>query len=161
MDTVGALIVGVINIWQKSWLKHSPSDTRGGANLHCICKKHSLKQLVSEPTRGANLLDLALSSVPAASSAIVLSTISDHSSVLVRMDVPMSRIEVLVRDVWDFRHADWASLVAAFEGLAWDSFLQYNDPDVAVAKFAQQFSSTLADTFLGKRFPSAKVGTRW
>ena len=40
VDTMGARIVGDMNIWQKSWLKHSPSDTRGGANLHCICKKN-------------------------------------------------------------------------------------------------------------------------
>ena len=73
---------------------------------------------MSEPTRGANLLDLALSSVPASSSVRMLSTISDHSSVRVRLDVPLPRIEVLVRAVRDFRHADWASLVAAFEGVA-------------------------------------------
>ena len=88
---------------------------------------------MSEPTRGTNLPDLALSSVPAASSAIELLTISGHSSVLVGIDVPMPRIEVLVFAVPDFRHADWASLVVAFEGVAWDSSLPYNDPDVAVA----------------------------
>ena len=134
IDTIGALVIGDMNIWQKSWLKYSPADTVDGANLHRICKEHSLKQLVPGPTRGANLLDLALSSIPAASSAEVLSCISDHASVLVRVDVPMPSIEVLVRTVWDFRNADWTSLLAAFEGFTWDTTLPYNNPDEAAAK---------------------------
>ena len=128
IDTIGALVIGDMNIWQKSWLKYSPADTVDGANLHRICKEHNLKQLVPGPTRGANLLDLALSSIPAASSAEVLSCISDHASVLVRVDVPMPSIEVLVRTVWDFRNADWTSLLAAFEGFTWDTTLPYNNP---------------------------------
>ena len=79
VDMIGALIVGDMNVWHKSWLKHSHTDTVDGANLHQICKLHGLKQLVTEPTRGANLLDLALSSVPASCSAKVLSVISDHA----------------------------------------------------------------------------------
>ena len=61
IDTIGALVIGDMNILQKSWLKYSPADTVDGANLHRICKEHNLKQLVLGPTRGANLLDLALS----------------------------------------------------------------------------------------------------
>ena len=57
---------------------------------------------MTEPTRGANLLDLALSSVPAPSSAKVLSVISGHASVLVRVDVPMPRVDVPDRLDWDF-----------------------------------------------------------
>ena len=117
-DTIGALVVGDMNIWHKSWLKHSPADTADGENLHRICKTHYLKQLMTEPTRGVNLLDLALSSIPASSSAKVLSVISDHASVLVRLDVPMPRMNKLDRTVWDFARADWKSLLAALESFA-------------------------------------------
>ena len=112
MDMFGTLVIGDMNVWHKSWLKHSPADTADGENLHRICKTNSLKQLVTEPTRGANLLDLALSSVPASSSAKVLSAISEHSSVLLRLDVPMPRINTLDRTVWDLARADWKSLPA-------------------------------------------------
>ena len=115
MDTIGAIVVGDMNIWHKSWLKYSPSATLDGVNLHQICKLHALKQLVTEPTRGANLLDLALSSVPASCSAKVLSVISDHAAVLVRVDVPTPQVNVLDRTVWDFAHAGWTSLLAALE----------------------------------------------
>ena len=54
---IGSIVVGDINIWHKKWLKHSPADTLEGERLHSICKVHGLKQLVSEPTRGLNLLD--------------------------------------------------------------------------------------------------------
>ena len=77
MEIIGALIVGDMNVWHKYWLKHLLADTVDGANLHQICKLHGLKQLVTEPTRGVNLLDLALSSVPASCSVKVLSVISD------------------------------------------------------------------------------------
>ena len=60
---IGSLVVGDVNIWHKKWLKHSPADTLEGERLHNICKVHGLKQLVSEPTRGPNLLDLALCSL--------------------------------------------------------------------------------------------------
>ena len=73
---------------------------------------------MTEPTRGANLLDLALSSVPASSSAKVLSAISDHASVLLRLDVPMPRINTLDRTVWDFARADLKSLLAVLESFA-------------------------------------------
>ena len=74
----GSLVVGDLNIWHKKWLKHSPANTLEGERLHIICKDHSLKQLVTEPTRGPNLLDLVLSSLGAAASASVVPDIADH-----------------------------------------------------------------------------------
>ena len=132
---IGTLVVGGMNVWHKSWLKHSQADTADGEHLHRICKTNSLKQLVTEPTRGANLLDLALSSVPASSSAKVLSAISDYASVLVLLDVPMQRINTLDRTVWDFARADWKSLLAVLESFAWKDVLKYDNPDAAVEMF--------------------------
>ena len=43
---IGCLVMGDLNIWHKSWLKHSPADTLEGEHLHIICKEHNLKQLV-------------------------------------------------------------------------------------------------------------------
>ncbi len=155
VDTIGALVVGDMNIWQKSWLKHSPTNTADGERLHQVCKAHSLKQLVSEPTRGRNLLDLALSSIPASASADVLETISDHASVLVRVDIPMPGVDVLERVVWDFAHADWESLLASFENLVWDDVLRYNDPSVAV----DVFSSMILD-FSRRHIPRKTISER-
>ena len=155
VDTIGALVVGDMNIWQKSWLKHSPTNTADGERLHQVCKAHSLKQLVSEPTRGRNLLDLALSSILASAPADVLETISDHASVLVRVDIPMPGVDVLERVVWDFAHADWESLLASFENLVWDDVLRYNDPSVAV----DVFSSTILD-FSRRHIPRKTISER-
>ena len=57
---------------------------------------------MTEPTRAASLLDIALPSVPDFSSANMLPVISDHGTVLVRLDVPMPSIVTLDRTVWDF-----------------------------------------------------------
>ena len=91
---------------------------------------------MTEPTRGVNLLDIAFSWVPASSSAKVLSVISDHASVLVRLDVPMPRMNKLDRTVWDFARADWKSLLAALESFAWNDVLIYDNPDAAVEVFS-------------------------
>ena len=61
-----------------------------------------MKQLVTEPTRGPNLLDLVLSSLGAAASASVVPAIADHKGILVN-----------VRSVWDYKKADWDGLNAA------------------------------------------------
>ena len=132
--TIGALIVGDMNIWHKSWLKHSPVDTVEGEKLHQICKEHALKQVVSDPTRGPNLLDLALSSVPAACSAEVLGKFSDHNAVFVRVDIPTPCIDVLERVVWDFTKAQWNNLISAYENFAWSTLLQNDDIDTIIAE---------------------------
>ena len=77
------LWVGDMSVWQTSWLKHSPSNTLEGERLHSICKGHSLKQIVDQPTRGPNLLDSALSSIPY-THVSVLPKVADHNAVLVR-----------------------------------------------------------------------------
>ena len=59
---IGCLVMGDLNIWHKSWLKHSPADTWEGKHLHVICKEQKLEAIC----HGANnraLLDLALSSL--------------------------------------------------------------------------------------------------
>ena len=60
----------------------------------------------------------------------MLSVISDHASVLVRVDVPMPQVNVLDRMVWDFAHADWISLL-------WNVVLSYDNFDTAVERLCE------------------------
>ena len=72
-----------------------------------------MKQLVTEPTRRPNLLDLALSSLRCAVSASVVPAIADHKGVLVTVGLPTPRIHIIERSVWDYKKADWNALQEA------------------------------------------------
>ena len=63
-------------------------------------------------------------------------TISDHASVLVRVEVPTPCVDVLGRTIWDFKHADWKGLLASFGGMVWDEVLSREDPNGSVDIFA-------------------------
>ena len=141
---VGTLVVGDLNVWHKGWLKHSPRDTLEGERLHTICKEHSLKQIVKEPTRGLNLLDLVLSTLPGQSSASVLPAIADHCAVLTKVDLPMPKVQVIEREVWDYKYADWDALR---EELAATEFH---------ALFADRSVDDTAEIFTGKLLEAAR-----
>ena len=119
---IGSIVVGDINIWHKKWLKHSPADTLEGERLHSICKVHGLKQLVSEPTRGPNLLELALSSLSGAVKASVVPGIADHKCVLVSVCLPAPKTHIVERTVWVYKKADWSGLSNALREI--DLFLE-------------------------------------
>ena len=79
-----------VNVWHKSWLKHSPADTIEGKQLHLVCKAHNLKQL-------------ALSSLGSAVSAVVVPGIADHKGVLATVALPIPKVHVVERTVWEFK----------------------------------------------------------
>ena len=131
---VGTLLVGDLNVWHKSWLRHSPADTLEGERLRTICKEHDLKQLVQDPTRGPNLLDLALSSLHGHAAAAVQPAIADHAGVLVSVELPTPVEKFTERVVWDYKFADWKGLNSAL--LATDFQLNL-DIDAATKSFTE------------------------
>ena len=133
---IGSIVVGDINIWHKKWLKHSPADTLEGERLHSICKVHGLKQLVSEPTRGPNLLDLALSSLSGAVKASVVPGIADHKCVLVSVCLPAPKTHIVERTVWVYKKADWSGLSNALREIEFSGIVS-KDIDSAVESFVE------------------------
>ena len=58
-EAVGAIIIGDINVHCASWLKYSSQgNTPEGELLRETCNFLGIKQIVKEPTREKNLLDL-------------------------------------------------------------------------------------------------------
>ena len=68
---VGTFLFCDANVHQKRWLKFSEGNTSIGQKLKDICDGAGLQQIVREPTRKGNLLDL------------VLTTMSDRSKITV------------------------------------------------------------------------------
>ena len=131
------MLFGDLNIWHKRWLKFSPCNTLEGERLHTICKEHSLKQLVREPTRGPNLLDLVLSSLHA-SKVAVLPKIADHNALLINIDLPAPRTTFTERTVWDFKFADWEGLNTSLSTVDFVALLGQCSVDEAARVFTDR-----------------------
>ncbi len=95
---IGGSVVGDLNVHNKSWLHHSSRDSKEGKALEAACHELGLRQIVSEPTRETNLLDLVMTDIPNAK-ATVLPRISDHSLVETVMQFKVPEEHVTEREV--------------------------------------------------------------
>ena len=137
------------NVHHARWLKFSDSNTTLGQELQDICDSAGLTQIVKEPTRKNNLLDLVLTSAPELTKATVLASISDHRAVFidVKLEVPES-IEV-EREVWCFNKANWKGLKKALSKKSWD-FLKTETVDASAERLTEVIIET-AKQFIPKR----------
>ena len=86
-------------------------------NLHYqfvdIINSHGLVQLVDEPTRGENILDLILISNPTRVKNIsVVPGVADHDAVQLELDISPDRQKQKRRKISIYSRADWLGLEA-------------------------------------------------
>ena len=120
-------IIGDLNIWHKKWLHYSPQNTVEGETLLQICYKYNLREIVRQPTRGPNLLDLVLTNSPALSSTRVIPAIADHSGVLTHIHLPTPSTTALHREVWCFKKANWNAICDRLSHVNWKEILGTRD----------------------------------
>ena len=130
VQAVAVMILGDLNIHQKSWLKYSSNDTPAGKTLQDICARAGLRQLVKTPTRKEHLLDLVLTDIPA--KTIIGGKIQDHAYVLANLSFAIHRSKEQTREVWDYKNADWDLLQDSLDEENWD-LLRSLDPDNGAA----------------------------
>ena len=116
---IGCIICCDANVHHKRWLRFSDSNTGLGQDLQDICDGAGLTQIVREPTRKKNLLDLVLTTMPETSRATVLASVSDHRAVLVEVSLEVPKSIEVEREVWCFRKADWSGLKTALKNHPW------------------------------------------
>ena len=75
------MVLGDLNVHQKSWLRFSSKDTPEGKLLRDICAAEGLRQIVREPTRDTYLLDLVITDIDGAS-FVVGGKVRDHKLVI-------------------------------------------------------------------------------
>ena len=80
-----------------------------GELLRDFCDRVGLRQLVREPTRDGNLLDLALTDLDEVRCKVV-AKVADHSGLALALPITVPRVEIQCRLVWHFRDADWDGL---------------------------------------------------
>ena len=152
-DALGTLVVGDLNVHNRRWLRFSTHDSTEGALLEQNCRDLGLKQLVREPTREENLLDLVLTDLLGVHCS-VLEKVADHKLVEACLELPVPREETVYRQVWDFATASWENLERNLRNTSWD-FLDTCFPDEG----AQQLTDTVL-SLLRRWVPQKQVGEK-
>ena len=111
----------------KEWLRYSTNNIKENVFLEEACHNFGLRQLIKEPTREDNLLDLVLTNTEAATCS-VQPKVADHKLLEVCLHLPVPRQEAVTRVVWDFRKAKWQELKQGLQNVDWD-FLESCSPD--------------------------------
>ena len=111
---LGVILVGDMNVHERSWLKYSNGISAEGRKLHEVSADLGLRQLVHAPTRGDYLLDLVLSNLEDVT-CTVTPKIADHNGVVVKLKLSVPTSCSVKRTVWSFNKADWEQLFSALE----------------------------------------------
>ena len=74
---LGTAILGDMNVHNQRWLHYSSETSAEGRFLEAKCREHGLDQIIREPTRNDNLLNLILTDITGAKPR-VLPGIADH-----------------------------------------------------------------------------------
>ena len=102
--------MGDLNIHHRKWLKYSSQgDTSLGSILQDTATAAGLKQMVKEPTRNDNLLDLAMTDM-LDTQVEVGNKIQDHKWITATMPITEPTTKILHRQVWNYADADWERL---------------------------------------------------
>ena len=121
------------------WLRFSSGNSAEGEILKKFCDDRGLRQVVRQPTRGANLLDLLLTDMEGVGCK-VLPKIADHKGLLCTLPLQAPRLAIVTRTVWDFNKADWEGLANVLSKMDW-SWLESTDPNSG----AQQLTDLILD----------------
>ena len=134
-EVVATIVLGDMNVHNQHWLEFSNGTTPEGRALCNVCSRIGLTEKVRKPTRGEYLLDLVLTDILSGVACKVLPKISDHNAVLATFALKVSRSLPIVREFWDFLHADWHGLCSSLKNINWASFFAGLGADAATTAF--------------------------
>ncbi len=125
IDNDNVILMGDFNLRDVTWsTREAPSRTS------CLfldtLEENNLEQLVTEPTRGENLIDLVVTGntdmVDKVSVREPFST-SDHCRTDVVINVPIPRIEAALRTVFLYSKGDYNGYNDELKSIKWDQVL--------------------------------------
>ena len=119
--THSVVIGGDFNLLGWNWKDMQVNKCRHPALHHkfgSIIDDHGLSQIVTDPTRGQNILDLVLVSNPTVvSNVAIVPGVSDHDCPLVTLDIKPSRQHQKRRKIVLYNKADWEKFAELMEAV--------------------------------------------
>ena len=147
-EAIGAIVVGDINIHHRKWLRWSGRNSAEGQTLQDYCRELGVQQVVREPTRGENLLDLVLTDMDNVD-AKVLPRIADHKVVLVTLKLRLPVQRTQKREVWNYAKGNWEELKQQLAEYDWQ-FVRDLDAEQATTGFTDVVLE-LSEDSIGKK----------
>jgi len=160
-DCVGRVILGDLNVHEKSWLKHSSGTSVEGRELHGLCASHGLAQFVDKPTREQYLLDLVLSDLGPLVKTKVVPGIADHSGVFCTLRFPVPEASVVHRKVFLYSKANWSKLRRAIRDTDWCKILVPGDADGSAERFEEHLLRIIQEHIPSKIIADDKASHAW
>jgi hypothetical protein len=136
---MGTILMGDMNVHHLQWLRYSTRNSIEGEALRQFCAQNGMKQLVREPTRGPNLLDLLITDIDGVSCKVA-PAVADHKAVIAQLKLSVSKSSSVGRTVLNFAAADWDGLRTKVADTSW-AWLAEVEP----YEGAEQLTNTLLD----------------
>jgi hypothetical protein len=157
---LGTLLLGDLNLHQRRWLRHSTGgNTREGEAMETFCHQNGFAQLVKSPTRGENLLDLALTDLPNWR-CDVLPPLADHCLLAASTTLHVPTTTPHRRTVRCFDAADWERLGASLEETDW-SFLTTCNPTDGARELTRHLLQLTDDAIPSRVLKTPKSSHPW
>ena len=143
-DRDSYILCGDFNTPEIAWKTMSPARPSPHTKLVCdIAQQFSLQQLVQEPTRGSNILDLVLTNdTEIVQNVTVTEGIqgSDHDGVCFEVTSrPTPAPQPKARQIFNYRKADFDLFHRLLQSTPWNCCLLENDVNEAWIKFKDTF----------------------
>ena len=148
-------ILGDFNVHHKEWLGSRETD-RPGRLLLEVCNSLNLKQVVKDPTREDQILDLVLTDLPATCTTYEKCGSSDPNTVLIEIEKQVLRDRPYRRKVWKYNHADFWGMRGYFSEDNWNEVFSSNDPEECCSKLTTAISDAM-DMFIPSKTVTNKV----
>ncbi|XP_019618294.1 PREDICTED: ATP-binding cassette sub-family A member 1-like [Branchiostoma belcheri] len=152
------VLLGDFNVHHQNWLGSRTTDAAGRLLLE-LSNSFGLKQIVTEPTRESQILDLVLTDLPSSAKTFARLGTSDHNPVLLKIDVPIYRDKPYRRKVWQYDKADYWGLRGYLSSAEWRDAFQGDDPEQACSRITTIICDVM-EIFIPNKLVTNKTGDK-
>lgn len=161
MNEFGAqsvMLIGDFNVHHEEWLGSRTTDSSGRRALQ-LADCLGLEQVVTEPTREDQILDLVLTDSSATTTTFARLGTSDHNPVLVKLDVPVYRDKPYRRKVWSYDKANFWDMRGHLTSTDWPNIFKEKDPEKACSKVTSIICEAM-EMYIPCNYSTKKTGDK-
>ena len=152
------VLLGDFNVHHEEWLNSRTTDAAGRRTLE-MCNALGLTQLVKEPTREDQILDLVMTDLDAICTTYARLGTSDHHPVFVKLNVPLYRDKPYKRKVWQYEKADYWGMRGFLASADWSRAFKSEDPEDACTNITNIITDAM-EIYIPGKLVSKKTGDK-